>query len=344
MSERTNVRGQGRCLVIAEGGSNHGGSLDRALEMTRVAAECGAHAIKWQKRENHTLYAKSFYKSPYTSEHAYGPTYGEHREALEFGMEEFRELKTYAQTLGLTFLSTAFDIPSVNFLRELDCCSIKVASGSVTDTPLIEHIRDSGARIILSTGGFHLTEVSRAVEAAGDALTALLHCTAEYPASDDHLNLNCIRTYKDLWPRLSIGASLHGYGVLPGVMAYSAGAEVLEVHFTLDRTAKGTDNAFSLEPDGLKTLCRYLARAEQMMGDGVKRVYEQEQGPILKMAKSLRAASTLRSGSLLERRDILIQSPAVEGSLPPYHLNEILGRKLTRDLEEEEPIFLDDIA
>lgn len=338
MTDALNPRGQGPCSVIAEIGSNHGGDLATALKMVEKAASCGAAAVKFQKRDNATLYSKDFYKSGYNSENAYGPTYGEHREALELDKHDFCVLKARADEVGVIFLSTAFDEPSVDFLRDLDCCSIKIASGSLTDTPLISYAAASGANLILSTGGGSLDDISRALDAASGAVKTLLHCTASYPCPDDLLNLRCIQTYKQIWPELTIGASLHGYGPIPGIVAYTLGAEVLEMHFTLDRTSKGTDHAFSLEPDGLRSLTRWLKRAEKSMGDGIKTVWEEEKAPILKMSRCLRAASAMRRGHLLEPHDITLKAPGAEGALPPYLLQATIGRKLTEDVEEEQPL------
>lgn len=306
--------------------------------MVEVAAECGASAVKFQKRDNRKLYSKDFFKSPYNSEHAFGPTYGEHREALELSKHDFCELIDLSRSLEVPLFATAFDEPSVDFLRDLDIRLIKIASGSLTDTPLISYAQRAGASLIISTGGGTLDDVSRAVDAASGACTGLLHCTASYPAPDDILNLRCIQTYQNIWPEITIGASLHGYGPIPGVVAYTLGARILEMHFTLDRTAKGTDNAFSLEPDGLRALCRWLKRAEEAMGDGIKTVWEEEKAPILKMSRCLRAASTLRRGHLLEPHDITLLAPGVEGALPPYLLQAAIGKRLTEDVEEEEPI------
>jgi len=134
------------CYVIAEIGNNHQGSLERALELIRAAKECGVDAVKFQKRDNRTLYTRQFYGSSYDSENSFGPTYGLHREALELGHHEWVELKRHAEELGVDFVAAAFDLPSADFLAELDIAAFKFASGDLHSTPLLEHVRASASR------------------------------------------------------------------------------------------------------------------------------------------------------------------------------------------------------
>ena len=276
------------CYVIAEIGHNHGGSVDTAVQMIRVAAACGADAAKLQKRENKTLYADTLLAQPYENENSYGKTYGEHRDALELGVTGYSACLSAARQANVTCFATAFDEASADFLMEAGVPAIKIASGGLTDRALLKHVAALHIPIILSTGGGTFKEIDAAVHtvAAFHNQLAILHCTAAYPVRDfAELNLRCIATLRDEYPDLVIGWSGHDSGIAMAVAAYTLGARIIEKHFTLNRANKGTDHAFSLEPSGLAKLSRDLRRAQSAMGDGVKRYLASEVGPISKMRR-----------------------------------------------------------
>jgi sialic acid synthase len=272
------------CYVIAEIGHNHQGDIQLCKAMFAAAKEAGADAVKLQKRDNRTLYSEGFYNSPYNSENAYGATYGEHREALEFDRTEYIILQEVAATLGITFFATAFDIPSADFLAELEMPAIKIASGDLFNFPLLEHVCELDIPIILSTGGGSLEDVGAADEACQP--DAILQCTSGYPARHEELNIGVIDTFLDAFPDAVIGFSDHSNGIAMAPIAYALGARIIEKHFTLDRTLKGTDQPFSLEPAGLRKMVRDLRRTRLALGDGVKRTYDSELVPLSKQWKN----------------------------------------------------------
>ena len=187
------------CYVIAEIGHNHGGSLETCKQLFQAAAECGANAVKLQKRDNYSLYTHEAYNRPYENENSYGPTYGLHREALEFGRSEYQELKAYTAELGVTFFATAFDFRSAEMLAGLDMPAYKIASGDLTNTPLLEFVARIGKPMILSTGGGTLDDVRRAHDCVAEInpQLGLLQCTAGYPVENwDELDLRVIETYR----------------------------------------------------------------------------------------------------------------------------------------------------
>src|ERR671935_2339804 len=151
-----------KCYVIAEIGHNHQGNVEKARELFREAKLAGAHAVKLQKRDNRGLYTSAAYNKPYDNENSFGSTYGEHREFLEFGMKEYRELQAYAGELGLDFFATAFDLASADFLKGLDVPAVKIASGDLKSTPLLQHVACFGKPMVISTGGATLDDVQRA--------------------------------------------------------------------------------------------------------------------------------------------------------------------------------------
>jgi sialic acid synthase len=274
------------CYVIAEIGHNHQGSVEICKQMFDAAKWAGCNAVKLQKRDNKTLYTEEFYNSPYNSENAYGPTYGAHREALEFDLRQYQLLKAYAESIGLTFFATAFDIPSADFLAELGVPAIKIASGDLTSLDLLWHVRKMNIPMIVSTGGATEADCKAAEEICQPE--AALHCTSGYPAKYEELNLRAITQLPWLFGLEStvIGWSAHDTGIAMAPVAFALGARIIEKHFTLNRAWKGTDQAFSLEPQGMKTMIDNLKQCRVALGDGIKRRYESENAPLLKQAKN----------------------------------------------------------
>jgi sialic acid synthase len=333
-----------RCYVIAEVGHNHQGDVEQAKHLIAAAKECGADAVKLQKRANRTLYTQEFYNQPYENEFSFGRTYGEHREALELSADEYAELLAYARDVGITFFATAFDFESADFLAGLDVPAFKVASGDLRNTPLLRRVAEFGKPLIISTGGADMSDIERAVDVVLpiNEQLCVLQCTAAYPADTDDLNLEVITTLRERFPGLVVGLSDHQNGIAMAVVAYMLGARVIEKHFTLNHAAKGTDHAFSLMPEGLRKLVRDLQRVPGALGDGVKRPLPIEEQPIRKMGKKLVAARELDQGHVLAADDLAIKSPA-DGGLPPYELDRLVGRRLRRALAFEDFVTFDDV-
>jgi sialic acid synthase len=329
------ISDDGDCFVIAEIGHNHQGSVEQAKELFREAKAAGAHAVKLQKRDNRSLYTRELFNRPYENENSYGPTYGEHREALEFGRAEYEELKAFAAEIGVIFFATAFDIASADFLAELDMPLYKIASADLINTPLLRHVARTGKPMILSTGGATLDDVRRGYEAVAEInpQIALLQCTAGYPANWEELDLRVITTYRDLFPDSVVGLSSHDNGIAMAVAAYVLGGRIVEKHFTLNRALKGTDHRFSLEPQGLRKMVRDLRRTRIALGDGTKSMYPSETEPVVKMAKKLVAARDLPAGRTLTEDDVALKSPG--DGLPPYELDRIVGRTLRHPVRED---------
>ena len=332
------------CYVIAEIGHNHQGSLEKAKEMFWVAKQCGVNAVKLQKRDNKSLFTKALYNSPYDHENSYGPTYGAHREALEFGRPEYEELIRYAGEIGITMFATAFDFASADFLAELNMPAFKIASGDLLNTPLLKYIAKFGKPMILSTGGGTLEDIQRAYFAimAINQQLCILQCTANYPVEPEDMNLRVITSLRERFRDIVVGLSDHQNGIAMAPVAYSLGARVIEKHFTLNRAWRGTDHAFSLEPEGLRKMVRDLRRVKLALGDGIKKPLPGEVKPLYKMAKKLIFAGNLPAGHLLTKADIAIKSP--NDGLPPYEYDKVLGKKTIRPVQEEENISFDILA
>ena len=331
----TRISDASDCYVIAEIGHNHQGSLEQALKLVEEAHRAGAHAVKLQKRDNRALYTREMFDKPYENENSYGPTYGAHREALEFERAEYVELQAYCADLGIAFFATAFDFASADFLADLDMPAYKIASGDLTNTPLLRYVAEIGKPVIFSTGGGTFEDVRRAYDALAEVndQVGILQCTAGYPAAWEELDLNVIETYREFFPEAVVGFSSHDNGIAMAVVAYVLGARIVEKHFTLNRALKGTDHVFSLEPQGLSKMVRDLQRTRLALGDGEKKMYPSEVSPVTKMSKKLVAARDLPAGHVISRADVALKSPG--DGLPGFELDRILGRTLSHPVEEE---------
>jgi len=338
------INDDSECFVIAEVGHNHQGDVAKCKELFRRAKEAGVAAVKLQKRDNRSLFTRAMYDKPYDHENSFGATYGLHREALEFGRAEYRELQQFARAEGLVFFATAFDIPSADFLAELDVPAFKIASGDVRSLPLLEHVARLGKPMIVSTGGARMEDIERVYDAVMplNRQLAFLQCTASYPCEFSELDLNVIVTLRARFPELVIGFSGHDNGIAMAVAAYVLGARIIEKHFTLNRAMKGTDHAFSLEPVGLRKMQRDLSRLRDALGDGVKKVHPSEPAAVTKMGKKLVAAHDLAAGHVLGAADVAMKSPG--DGLPPYELPRVLGRRLKRAVAADEGLSLELLA
>ncbi|KKK78637.1 hypothetical protein LCGC14_2841570, partial [marine sediment metagenome] len=282
------VNDESDAYVIAEISGNHGGSLELCKEMIESAQECGCDAVKLVKRTNRELYTDEYFNKPYDNPNSFGATYGEHREALEFDWEQYCELKKFAFDLDITLFATPFDIPAADFLNELKMPIFKIASGDLTNIPLIKYVAGFDRPMIISTGGSRWEDIIRAEESLREGVKiAWLQCTAAYPAKIEQMQLRVIEEMREFFPSNVIGLSDHYGGILSGPIAYIFGARIFEKHFTFGHAMKGTDHAFSLKPDRMKRFVTDLRRTKWAMADVKKEPLPEEAEPIRKMAKAV---------------------------------------------------------
>ncbi len=281
-----------RCYVIAEIGQNHQGELSLAKELLHAAKLCGVDAVKSQKRDIMELLTPEERARPYTTAHAFGPTYGEHRQALELSREDYAELFAYARSLDIEFFASPWDISSAKTLDELGAPLFKIASASLTNHALLNAVAATGKPVILSTGMSTIDEIDAAVARLDGVEHYLLQCTSAYPASFDTIHLRAMQTLAERYD-LTVGLSGHHKGIAVDAAAVALGARIIERHFTLDRTWKGSDHAASLEPPGLAKLVRDIRAVEAALGDGDKRVLDCE----------ISARTKLRSPAKLVREE-----------------------------------------
>lgn len=325
--------------LIAEIGHNHMGSLKLAKEMFKQAKLSGADAVKLQKRDNKNLYTKKFYNEPYNHKNSYGKTYGIHREKLEFNFKQYKELSKYAKKIKIDFFATPFDIQSVKFLEKVNMKCYKIASADILNTPLQIEIAKTKKPIILSTGGANLEDVKRAISniTKYNKNLCVLQCTASYPANWSDMNLRVIETYKKTFKKNVVGLSDHEAGIEAATIAFLLGARVFEKHFTLNRAAKGTDHSFSLEPEGLRKVKRNLERVPILLGSNIKKKLNSEIAPLYKMEKSIVAKKVILRNEKITLNKIAFKSPG--GGIPPYKINNIIGKKSLKDLNIDDLIL-----
>jgi len=265
------------CYVVAEIGINHNGDLAIAKRLIDVAVASGCNAVKFQKRTVDVVYTPA--ELARMRESPFGTTNGELKRALEFGRRHYAEINDHCRTKGITWFASPWDEASVDFLEEFDVPCHKIASASLTDDRLLRHIRATRKPIILSTGMSTLEQIDHAIDVLGTHDLIVLHATSTYPASYDELNLKVIPAMIERY-KLPIGYSGHETGIASSVAAVALGASMVERHLTLDRAMWGSDQAASLEPNGMQRLVRDIRLIETSFGDGKKRLLDREK-PIM---------------------------------------------------------------
>ena len=260
-------------FIIAEIGINHNGSINNAKKLINIAHLFGCDAVKFQKRTVDKVYTKDELLMPRQS--VFGQTNGDLKRGLEFGYEEYKQIDSYCKELGILWFASAWDVDSVDFLEEFDVCAHKIPSALITNIELLEHIKKTNKPILLSTGMSTMEEIEQAVKIVGLDNTIIFHCTSTYPTQNNEINLRVIPVLKEKFD-CPIGYSGHEKGIVPTTIAVVMGACAVERHITLDRTMWGSDQAASLEPEGLRKLVRDIRNINDFMGDGIKKVYESE--------------------------------------------------------------------
>jgi len=270
--------------VIAEIGINHNGDVDIAKQMIDAAVHTGVDAVKFQKRTPEICTPPEQQKQMRETPWGY-ITYLDYRYKVEFGKEEYAEIDRHCKEMGIDWMVSVWDEPSVDFMEQFDTPVYKLPSASLTDLDLIRKARTTGKPIILSSGMSTMKQIREAVEAAGDNNLGLMHCTSAYPCEPDELNLRMIETLRKEFSDLPIGYSGHEVGLVPSTIAVALGACMVERHLTLDRAMWGSDQAASVEPGGFEKLVKYIRVTERALGDGVKKVYDSEKGIMKKLRR-----------------------------------------------------------
>lgn len=318
--------GEGQpCFIIAEAGVNHNGEVELARRLVDVAVRAQADAVKFQKRTITDILVRAALDAPYVRPSSLGATYGEHRERLELPEDAYWELVDHCRKQDITFLASAWDAKSADFVDELGVPAFKIASADLTNLPLLDHIARKNKPILLSTGMSEMDEIADAVATVRrhhDQLV-LLQCTSAYPCDNADLNLRAMETLRRAFD-VPVGYSGHERGLSPTEAAVALGAVVVERHFTLDRTLPGPDHAASLEPRGLELLVRNVRNVETALGSATKRVLPAERAVRDRLAKSVVAVRDIAAGTRLEASDLTVKGPGT--GVSPRFLGRLIGR------------------
>ena len=270
--------------VIAEIGINHNGDLEIARQMIDAAVHAGADAVKFQKRTPEICTPPDQQKQMRDTPWGY-INYLDYRHKIEFGEEQYREIDRHCRDKNITWMVSVWDEPSVDFMEKFDTPAYKVPSASLTDHNLLKYVRGTGKPVIVSSGMSTMEQIQRGVEVVGADDLIIMHCTSTYPCEPQELNLRMIGTLRREFPDNPIGYSGHEVGLVPSTIAVALGACMVERHLTLDRAMWGSDQAASVEPGGFERLVKYIRVTEASLGDGVKKVYESEQGSMKKLRR-----------------------------------------------------------
>lgn len=320
--------------VIAEVGQNHQGDYEIAREYIQIFAAEGANAIKFQMRDNKTLFTKEAYNRPYFSNTAFDEIYGKHREKLELSREEIKKLKEECVKYNVDFMVTPFDYGSLEFLIEINVDILKIASFDIGNIPFIEKIAQSGKTIVMSIGGGNYEQIRSSVETVlkYNKNLVILHCVSEYPCPAENLGLNNILKLKENFEGVTVGVSDHFNGTLSGPIARMLGAEVFEKHVTMNRSWKGTDHSFALEREGFRKFVRDIHRVDVMLEP--KKEEEIGKEPVFqKLGKSLIASQNISKGTVIktEHLDGVID---IVQHIPVRRSNEVIGKRLIEDIDK----------
>ena len=261
------------CFIVAEIGLNHNGNVELAKKLIDTASLGGCEAVKFQKRTVETVYTPQELAKP--RENPFGPTNGDLKRGLEFGKKEYEAIDRYCSGKGMLWYASCWDEGSVDFIEQFNPPCYKIASASLTDDNLLRHHRRCGRPIILSTGMSTLEQIDHAVEILGTKNLIILHCTSTYPSSVEELNLQTIQSLRQRYD-VPIGYSGHEVGLATSVAAAALGACMIERHITLDRAMWGSDQAASIEPQGVWRLVKDVRAIETAMGNGEKCVWPSE--------------------------------------------------------------------
>lgn len=273
------------CFIIAEIGINHNGDINLAKSLIDMAITAGCDAVKFQKRTVDVVYTKEELEKERQS--VFGDTNGDLKRGLEFGFEEYSKINDYCKNRGIMWFASCWDEGSVDFISKFNPPCYKISSASLTDDNLLRYTKSKGKPLLVSTGMSSMEEIDHAIDVLGGTDNIVLyHCTSTYPTDNQEINLNVIKAFRDKYD-CPIGFSGHERGVTPSVMSVTIGANSVERHITTDRTLWGSDQAASLEMNGLFRMVRDIRLVPIVMGDGQKCVYETEK-PIIKKLRRVK--------------------------------------------------------
>ena len=329
-------------LIIAEAGVNHNGDIDLAKKLIDSAAAAGVDYVKFQTFNAKKLVSKNAQKAKYQKNNTSGSSDSQLQmlQKLELSKEMHLELIAHCKTQNIKFLSTGFDLESIDFLHELNIDIFKVPSGEITNLPYLRKIGSLGKPIIISTGMADINEIKAALEVvinSGAQLkdVTILHCNTEYPTPMEDVNLNAMKTIKEVFG-VNIGYSDHTLGIEVPIAAVAMGATVIEKHFTLDKTLEGPDHIASLEPMELKSMVMAIRNIEVALGHGRKEPSNSEKKNKIVARKSIIANTKIKKGDVFTEFNLTIKRPG--SGISPMQWDKVVGQKASKNYEEDDII------
>lgn len=330
-----------RVFIIAEAGVNHNGDIDIAYKLIDKAVEAKVDAIKFQTFKSEMVVSKYAQQAEYQKKNT-GVTESqlEMVKKLELSFKDFRKLKKYCDKKEIIFLSTPFDLESIEFLNSLEIEIFKIPSGEITNLQYLIKIGQLGKGVILSTGMSNLGEIEKALDVLrknGTDDITVLQCNTSYPTLMEDVNLRAMNTIKEAF-KVNVGYSDHTLGIEVPIAAVAMGATVIEKHFTIDKNMKGPDHRASLNPDELLEMVRCIRNIEKAVGTGIKRPSKSEEKNIEVARKSIVAKCNIKKGEIFDEKNITVKRPG--NGISPMKWDEILGKISNKDYVEDEMIVL----
>lgn len=330
-------------LIIAEAGVNHNGSIDLAKSLVDVAADAGANYVKFQTFTANNQVVKDAEKAEYQKTNTQNAeSQYEMLKRLELSCEDHQILLDYCASKSIGFLSTAFDLDSVDLLARLGQTLFKIPSGEITNLPYLEKVSQVADRIIISTGMANMTEIGSAIAVFNSggierSKISVLHCTTEYPAPMDEVNLRAMISIQSTFG-VEVGYSDHTEGIEIPIAAVSLGAKIIEKHFTLDKAMSGPDHISSLNPGELKAMVRAIRNVEMALGDGEKKAAPTELKNIQIVRKSIVASKKISAGDIFTPENITTKRPGT--GISPMEWHSVIGEIATQNFEIDDMIVL----
>lgn len=331
-----------RTTIIAEAGVNHNGNIDLAKKLIDAAAIADVDYVKFQTFNANKLVTKNAEKADYQKENTgkSNDSQFEMLKKLELSKEMHFELISYCKSKGVEFLSTGFDLESIEFLSELELDFFKIPSGEITNLPYLEAVAKIGKPVVISTGMADMDEIEQALNVfltAGikKSEITILHCNTEYPTPMKDVNLNAMKSIKEKFD-VSIGYSDHTLGIEIPIAAVAMGASVIEKHFTLDNNMEGPDHKASLEPDELSSMVKSIRNIEYAMGNGIKEPSESEKKNKDIARKSIVAKKEIKKGELFSKDNLTIKRPGK--GISPMKWYDVIGEKSLKDYQKDDLI------
>ena len=332
-----------KVIIIAEAGVNHNGDFEMAKQLVLAAKEAGVDYVKFQTGAPERVVSRFAEMADYQKNNI-GTSESQLEMVRKIALKDndFAPLKSYCDEIGIKFMSTPFDLVSIDVLRPLKMDFWKIPSGEITNFPYLRKIAQLGEPVIMSTGMSEMNEIEKAIEVlCSNGLTkdqiTLLHCNTEYPTPMQDVNLRAMEQMRERFG-VRVGYSDHTQGIEVPIAAVALGAEVIEKHFTLDRTLPGPDHKASLEPSELKAMMDAIRNIEQALGDGKKHVSESERKNMAIARKSIVAARDIKHGEVFTEENLCVKRPG--NGISPMRWEDVIGTCAKRDFKEDELIEL----